>query len=587
MKPTAKPLTQELKLARALYDKQQYAAALEKYEYLLHHFPETAEAHYYSGISAFALSNHMKALGHFLKASELEPENAEYPAWMGKCLHFSGHVNLAIAQYKKALELDESNLTALSDLGYIYSIKSLDNEATKLLQKAVAIKPSIPRNLANLSLVLARNGKYEESINYAKKSIKQEPKNAELYFGLGNVYLIHGNESEAIKCFHKSLDINPLDGNTFYTLAVSKKITPTDKDLIRKMEAAENKSMPSSKRKYLLYALGKAYDDLKDTEKAFAYIQKANMFVHSDYSPKTHTKRIKKTKQFYSKAYFNEYSHPRQDQRTPIFVIGMPRSGSTLIDQILSTHTKVHSVGESTAIIDILDEIRSKKGGELAFPDYLKDINKADIEHFREQYIAETSSGAGDATHIVDKNLFNYLCLGFISTLFPNAKIIHTMRHPLDTCFSCYMTGFTFSESTWTHDLEFIGKYYRDYAGLMDHWHKVLPSPILDVQYEEMVTDTEGTTRRVLEFCELEWEDPCLDFYKTKRGVSTASVWQVRQPIYKTAVQRWVPYAKHLQPLILALGDLLEDDYAQLESLGLKHGARRNSLSGKLSRLLS
>ena len=180
------------------------------------------------------------------------------------------------------------------------------------------------------------------------------------------------------------------------------------------------------------------------------------------------------------------------------------------------------------------------------------------------------------------KNLFNYQILGLIAVLFPNARIIHSMRHPLDTCLSCYMTGFTFTP--WTHNLEYIGKYYRDYVDIMAHWRKVLPTPILDIHYEDLVMDTEKNAQSIIEFCGLEWEDKCLDFYKTKRGINTASIWQVRQPIYKSAVQRWVPYAKHLQPLILALGDLLEDDYAQIESLGLKHGPRSNSLGQKLSK---
>ena len=149
------------------------------------------------------------------------------------------------------------------------------------------------------------------------------------------------------------------------------------------------------------------------------------------------------------------------------------------------------------------------------------------------------------------------------------------------------MTNFNFSESAWAHDMQFIGKYYRDYVVLLNHWHKNLPMPILDVQYEDIVMETEANARRIIDFCNLEWEDRCLEFHQSKRGVNTASTWQVRQPIYKSAMQRWVPYAKHLQPLILELGDLLEDDYAQIESLGLKHGPRHNSLRGRFSRLFS
>ena len=565
-----------------MQSKGNYSEAEQLYESLAHDYPEKAEPRFYCGACARIIGNHVKALGYFLQASEMEPNNAEYLAWIGKSLSSAGHYNMAITQCKKALELDENNLTALSLLGYIYTHKSFDSEGAKILNKAVAIKPSNANNQANLALVLARLGNYEQAVIHANKAIRLSPKNPDTYSALGNVHLIHGNHSEAIQCFLKAIEINPLRGNTWYAIATAKKIMPEDGVLIKKMEHTLKQSMPSEARKNLLFALGKAYDDLKDSEKAFTYAEKANMLVHSDYDPNSNTRNIKQIKSIFSKNYFIKNLLPMNGNRTPIFVVGMPRSGSTLIDQILSTHSKVHSVGESTAIPDIIDEISEKTTTKHKFPNCLQVLDKTEIDYYRNVYLEQTGNEAGDCTHVIDKNLFNYQILGLIAVLFPNARIIHSMRHPLDTCLSCYMTGFTFTP--WTHNLEYIGKYYRDYVDIMAHWRKVLPTPILDIHYEDLVMDTEKNAQSIIEFCGLEWEDKCLDFYKTKRGINTASIWQVRQPIYKSAVQRWVPYAKHLQPLILALGDLLEDDYAQIESLGLKHGPRSNSLGQKLSK---
>lgn len=587
MSQTNKSYAQLIREAKSLYDHQQFQAAQSIFESIIEVFPDKAEPHFYYGACSLALEDNLKALGYFLKATSLEPNNAEYMAWTGKILQSLGHTYLAITKFKKALELDEHNLTALSDLGSLYTRKTLDSEAIVTLRKAISIKPSYTPNLDAISLSLARLGNYDEAIAHAKKAIRIEPKNAAHYFFLGNVFLIQGNLADAIQCYLKTTEIAPLAGEAFYSIAISKRISPEDKSIIHKMETALKKSMSIDQRKYFLFGLGKAYDDLKEHELAFSYIDKANLLIHSDYNPKSHTKYIKKLKRIYTKESIFNTSNTFSETHTPIFIVGMPRSGSTLIDQILATHTKVHSAGESSAIHDVIDEIRSQTINPADFPGCVTNFNKKEIEHYREIYLKQTCSDAGDATHIIDKNLFNYLELGLITTLFPNAKIIHTFRHPLDTCLSCYMTGFTFTESSWTHDLEYIGKYYRDYVDLINHWHKVLPVKILDVRYEDMVEDTETNTRRVLDFCDLEWEDTCLDFYKSKRGVNTASFWQVRQPIYKTAMQRWVPYAKHLQPLILALGDILEDDYGKIESLGLNHGPKHNSLQGKLSRLFS
>jgi tetratricopeptide (TPR) repeat protein len=587
VKSNTKPYAQLLNDARKLYDSQQYTAALEIYDSIIKEFPDKAEPRFLGGACSLALGDNMRALGYYLQASEIEPNNAEIYAWMGKSLYKAGYKNQAMVQYKKALALDEYNQAALSDLGLVYAEKCMDKEATTLFNKAVENNVSNEVILGNLALVLARQGDYNNAVTYAKKAVRRDPKNSEVHLGLGNVYLMYGNITEAIQCYYKAIDLNKFNGPAYYAIALAKKVTKDDKDLIRRMETILSQSMPTNERKFILFALGKAYDDLKDPEKAFSYIEKGNMLVHSPYDPKLHTRNIKRTIKLYNNSYFQSKVYHFDKRHTPIFIVGMPRSGSTLVDQILSSHSKVHSIGESRAMIDVLNEIRNNNKSTPNFPDFLQDLTKEDIEYYRDEYLEQTGSGAEGATHVVDKNLFNFMALGFIATLFPEARIIHTKRHPLDSSFSCYMTNFVFSETAWTHNLEYIGKYYQDYVDIMNHWHKNLPIPILDVQYENMIANPEDNARRIIEFCNLEWEDECLEFYKTKRGINTASIWQVRQPIYKTAMQRWVPYAKHLQPLILALGDVLEDDYEQIESLGLKHGPRHNSIHERLSRLFS
>ena len=356
-KNSSSTYVKRLNEASAAYQVGDYSKAERLYESLVQDYPEKAEPRFNYGVAIMATGDHIKALGHFIQAAELAPENAEYLAWIGKSLVAAGHHNMAIDQYKKALELDENNLTALTGLGYLYTRKSINNEAVIVLRKAIFIKPSNANNQANLALVLARLGDHELAIKHANKAITLEPKNPNGYFTLGNIQFIHGDTNNAINSYHKALEIDPFRGNAYYLIAAAKKITLEDKPFIHKMEAMLNKSMSLEARQNLLFALGKAYDDLKDVDKAFPYIDKANMLVHSNFNPSSHSRTIKQIKHVFNDNYFSKRALTSNGEYTPIFIVGMPRSGSTLIDQMLSTHSMVHSVGESSAIPDIIDEI--------------------------------------------------------------------------------------------------------------------------------------------------------------------------------------------------------------------------------------
>lgn len=588
MKPQAEnTYRQRLNEASKLLNSGNHAEAFSIYESLAEEFPGKHDPLFFCGVCAINMGHTLKATSYFLKASELEPNNAETFSWLGRCFRIAGYDNEAIARFSKALEIDERHLTALVNLGNIYASKWVDNEAAKFYERALAIKPSMVDVLINLSMVQSRLGDYEQAIKYASKAIRLDPKNNEAYDVLGKIHLMHGHVDKATQNFQKAIDINPHNGYAYASIVGTKKITENDSALIRKMENVLKQSMPVEHRKNLLFALGKAYDDLKQSDKAFFYMEKANMLVHSNYRPAVNTQKIKKIKNVFDKSYFAKPVHVSTDRRTPVFIVGMFRSGSTLVDQILSAHSKARSIGESTALPEIINQIKLDTSSQKEFPDFINDIDDNVFQKYYNSYFEQAGVNGEKTSHSIDKNLNNFENLGLIARFFPNAKIINTLRHPLDTCFSIYMTGFIEHEHTWSHNLEYIGKFYRDYVKLMEYWREVLPIPILDVRYEDMVSDTETTVRKLLDFCDLDWEDNCLDFYKARRGVTTSSVWQVRQPIYKSAMQRWVPYANHLQPLIMALGDLVEDDYQKIESLGLKHGPKRNSIRGKFSRLLA
>lgn len=579
------PYTKQIQNGISLYKKKHYLEAMEIFERLRNAYPDKAEPIFYYGVCLLAMGERIAALNHFLNASELDPENIKYLLQIAYCLDVSGQELMAINQYKKVLKIDGNNLAALSELGRLYGAQTNYKEAVDVLKKAVAIKPSNAANQSALAMSLSGINEYEQAIKHAKKAIKIEPNNSYCQYSLGLINLTHGRQEEAIKYFERAIELDPMDGMGYFNLVSAKKITPNDNILLKKMEVLLNKSLPTEKRQLLLFALGKAYDDLKYSDKAFNFISKANALVHSDFNQHALQKKIKETKKVFNSKFFNKYKITIHEKHTPIFIVGMPRSGSTLIDQILSSHSKVWSTGESPVLFDLIGDIEADNRGKGEYPYCMLKLTDDKISHYSKIYFNTFNYLGENITSFVDKNLFNFENLGLISAICPNARIINTIRHPLDTSLSCYMTGFASTESTWTHDLKYIGYYYRNYTELMNYWRKTIPIPILDVHYENVIADTESYTRKILEFCNLEWEDQCLEFYNTSRAVNTASNWQVRQPIYTSSVQRWVPYAKHLQPLILALGDLLEADYEKIESLGLRHGPRHSSPLNKISKL--
>jgi hypothetical protein len=240
--------------------------------------------------------------------------------------------------------------------------------------------------------------------------------------------------------------------------------------------------------------------------------------------------------------------------RLPVFVLGMPRSGTTLVEQIISSHPDVHGAGELPDLLEIAQ--RDIAGTGAAFPNNIPAIDKAGLAGWAADYVAGLHRRAPDARHITDKMPANFLAVGLINMMLPNAKIIHVSRNPVDTCLSCFMQLFGSGQEQ-TYDLAELGRYYADYARLMEHWRSVLPDgAFLDAQYEDIVADQETQARRMIAFCGLDWNDACIDFHKNKRSILTASVTQVRQPIYKSSVERWRHYEKFLGPLLDALGDL-------------------------------
>lgn len=310
----------------------------------------------------------------------------------------------------------------------------------------------------------------------------------------------------------------------------------------------------------LHYALGKAYDDLGEFKKAFPHFSEGSRLKREglEFSSEAESHNIDKLIEWFTVDRFKQLQGAGLNDRTPIFILGMPRSGTTLTEQIIASHPLVHGAGELKNLLALVQSKVNEDG--LGFPSNLKGLSKEDIHEWAEKYLTLLRQHSSDALRITDKMPANYLALGFIPLMFPNAKIIHVKRNPIDTCISCFTRLFNRHQDA-TYDLKELGAHYRNYVRLMDHWKIMLPADcFLEVEYEDIVCDIKNQAQRLIEWIGLDWDEACLDFYKNKRSIRTASLTQVRQPIYSSSVGRWRHYEEFLAPLLQELEPILKSD---------------------------
>lgn len=520
---------------------------------------------------ASMMEEHTIAIGALVKARDLDPENAETLAALGAMLLNNRQFEAAEEQLIQAISLKPNLWTALRDLGMIYASRNMFLEAIPFLEQAIKLKPSMPEMYANMAVCLVRVQRYEEALEYAEKALKLNPDNPNVYDTIGSALVELGELDEAESYFLKAIKLHRLFGTAYSNLTQAKKFTDKDLPFIRKTEALLKESMPAKDRKSLHFALSKMYDDLKEWKKAFSHAQKANLLEESSREENPPPKKFFKSMQaVYTPEFFAQHQDIGNPSTIPVFIVGMPRSGTSLTEQIISSHPLAAGAGELGDIHKLANTITEPVDPKLYRAQIEKLCNAQDIEEISGRYLKTLTTERETAQKITDKMPENYFYLGLIMLLFPNAKIIHVKRNPLDTCLSCYFQPFPFLD--WTFTPEWIGNRYASYRKIMEFWHKVLPpDSIMDLQYEDLIASPEETARQLIDFCDLEWDPVCLEFYKTKRAVNTASVWQVRQPLYKSSVRRWRDYGPAIRDLALPLIKYLDqEDLDALKEMGIK-----------------
>jgi Flp pilus assembly protein TadD len=498
----------------------QWARAQDLAAQLLRASPHAGGAYFIAGVAASRLGQVDLALVHLHRATQLSPQRADYLAELARVLHADWRTNEAMAAADRAFALSPTDGVTLTTLGVLYARSNEHRRAAEVFERAVAVMPAVGEFRFNLGTALTATGDLERAEQVFLDCLRVEPSNWRAYLALAEL-LKKDKGSDHIAMFQRQLALS---------------------------EANDDAAM------YINLALAKEMETLGQYEQSFAHLSEG--------------KRRGGTRRGYTSerdaalfdALMQPVAEPQPGQgnpsRAPIFVIGMPRSGTTLVERILSSHPTVHSAGELQNFGIALKRVSGSSTPLLLDFDVLPRVRAPDWTALGDEYIRNTRSVAGDRAHFVDKLPHNFLYAGFIARALPNASIICLRRDPMDTCLSNFRQ--LFAQTTPYYDYSFdlldTGRYYLLYDKLMAHWERTLPGRILQVSYEELVDKQEEVTRRIVSHCNLPWNDACLRFEENDAPVATASAVQVRSPMFRTSMRRW----KRYEPQLGGLRELLE-----------------------------
>jgi tetratricopeptide (TPR) repeat protein len=490
------------------------------------------------------------------QAIRLNPRMAEAYNGLGAALWHQGKASEAIANYRTALAIDPKLPYAMVNLGNALREQGKLAEAETLCRQAIAVNPAIAEAHNALGTILLNVGAVAEAVASFREALRLAPNRADIHHNLGHAYRDLGQFDDAKREYSAALRLNPGDVKIHYSLSLIQRFRPEDQSTVEELEAAAARNnLPALERRQLHFTLGKAYDDLGQYDRAFSHYHEANELARPDFDRQQFVRLVERMEAWFPKSRFaagagGDSGSPSQ---LPVFIVGMPRSGTTLVEQIIASHPQVYGCGELADTDVMANELWGDRLSGPAVPSPPLDLQPQRLAQLAEAYLQRRRAVCGNALRITSKMPTNFFHLGLIALLFPKARVIHCRRDPLDTCLSCYFSDFKKSPP-YHYRLEDVGFYYRLYLRLMDHWRAALPLAMLEVQYEELVGRCEELSRRMIDFCGLAWDDRCLRYYESRRPVQTSSVWQVRQPIYTTSINRWKHYVKHLEPLLRALG---------------------------------
>jgi len=475
----------------------------------------------------------------------LNPRHAVALNNLGAALLKVGRYKDAEAYFHQAIKMKPDYPDPYSNLGTLYLSRGGFADAEKALRHALKLNPRFVDARNNLGLTLVESKGSHDAKAHFEKVLKVEQRNTDALLGMALVARTAGRFDDAGVMVNRALQINSKMPRALASFASLRKLTTSDGAWLASAEEVAASGIAPSEESELRFSIGKCYDDIEDFNLAFQNYKRANDLLKpmaEAYDRDARRRFVDDLIGAYTRETITGAAAGASTSMKPVFVVGMPRSGTSLTEQIIASHPSAKGAGE----LDFWAAAGSGHGSMVR----QRLVDESTRRRLAEAYLRVLEAGEEDALRVVDKATINSDYLGFIHSVFPHARIIYMQRDPVDTCLSCYFQKFVLSLN-FTMDLSDLADYYREHHRLMAHWRTVLPrGTILDVPYAELVADQRGWTRKILEYLDLEWDERCLDFHNTKRDVVTASVWQVRQKIYANSVQRWRNYKKYIGPLL-------------------------------------
>jgi len=497
------------------------------------------------------------ALNSFQRSLSIEPADPVCLNNLGNVLRELGRLPASVSAYRQALGCKPDYPSALYNLAGTLALLGEHSQAVVAYRDLLRLAPGDVEAWNALGLSLLEIGECAEAKKALQEALRLAPDDAELLNELGVAHQHEGDLEAAGRLYRASIQSDPGFARAYDNLVRSRRIKSDDLALVDAIEKiAGDTSRDDESRLIARFALGKIYDDCADYDKAFESYAVGNALKRRmvDFDAAAHSAWVDRVLTEYGKEFFRDHSGEGDPSTRPVFVLGMIRSGTTLVEQILASHSRVYGAGELLEITKLVTDLPATLGTPVEYPECIRQLDANAIRAVASEYLQRLAARDDRALRVIDKLPTNFLHLGFIAVLLPNARVIHCRREPLDVCLSIYFQRFA-QGHFYAYDFRDIAAYYAEYERLMEHWKNVLPIEILDIQYEQLLDSLESETRRMLDYCELDWQSVCLEFHRSPRPVRTASSWQVRQPLYRTAKARWRKFEPHLDGLKKALSD--------------------------------
>lgn len=562
-------------------------AAVASYRRALERDPRCLEALCNLGSLFFLLNRHDEALAHYQEALRLNPNIAEVHNHIGLIFRKLGETENAEDSFREALRIKPDYSDALSNLGDALLTRQHFNQALECYRRVLREFPDHIELLVKVGDLLYYLGESKEAVQYFRQASLRAPRSGDIHRRLGDTLATQLEFDEASAAYRRALHLDPHDlqalaglahiaekrGQLSTALEILRPLVATGRvnwavairfaevsgyakcrrealSLIERLLNRTDTTPPE--RQQLLFRLGALYEDLSEYDNAFRAFTQANAEIQQDHQPANHTTFVNMLVSTFSSTFLAEAPRGTTRSDRPIFIVGMPRSGTSLVEQILASHPQIGAAGELDDIPKLTASLHASFGTGGACMQPVERLRRSNAYEMARDYLEHLQRLFPRATRVTDKMPQNFLHLGLIELLFPGARVIHCRRDPLDTCLSCYFQDFG-ARHPYSAKLAWLGSYYREYERLMSHWRCTLTLPMFEIRYEDLVADQEIWTRRLLKFCGLPWDERCLSFHKSGRIINTASYAQVRRPLYRSSVGRWRHYDLHLHELRAAL----------------------------------